>query len=481
MKNLQHKKFKVFFLLMLMTFFVSAQKQTKTYKESFDVNDDVLIDINTSYADVEFDTWNTNKVEIEAVIEIEGVSKEEAEKYFKDWNFKAKGNNSKVSISTSNALRSWHHGDNIMVLSTDSLDFDFDFDFDFPDSIPMPPMPPMPPMDSLMVRAPMPPMPPMPPLPFNFDSFTFDYEAYKKDGDKYMKEWKKKFNESFDEEAKANMEEWKERAEEHQAEWAERRKEMEEKFEHLRSEDGRAELRQRMQEAREAMKEAHEEIQKNRERVFIYSRSFDSNDKNLKVKKTIKIKMPKDARLKMNVRHGEVKLAENATNIHATLSYTRLLAPRVDGENSVIEASYSPVRVNDWNQGELRVNYVRDVDLKKVNSMKLISKSSNVAIQRFTGDAVINGSFGNLEIEEIADSFNTLNIILDNSEASLTLPKVGFNFFSNASNSAVTYPHQLVLDVSKKYNNEVATGYGVQKNSNKTVNLVATFSDVKLQ
>ena len=47
---------------------------------------------------------------------------------------------------------------------------------------------------------------------------------------------------------------------------------------------------------------------------------LSNGGKNLKIKKTIKIKMPKKAKLKLNVRHGEVTLASTSENIHAKLS-----------------------------------------------------------------------------------------------------------------------------------------------------------------
>ncbi|MEJ4087286.1 hypothetical protein [Galbibacter orientalis] len=476
MKNLKTKMYRCSAFIMLFSFCMQAQKQAKNYKESFEVNKDAVVEVNTSYADVTFETWNKNRVEVEATIEIEDVSKEEAAAYFKEWGFEAEGNANKVKISTANGVR-WSQGNKVIMLSGIG-----EMDFVFPDSIPMPPMPPMPPMDSMMVMA---PMPPMPPLPFNFDSFSFDYEAYKKDGDKYLKEWKEQFNESFDDEVKANLEEWKKDVKEQQEEWKSYRKEIIDVEKEARK--ASEEARKASVEARKAMQEAQQEIHEIRRsansgkgnRVFYYNSSEGNN--NLKVKKTIKIKIPKGVKLKMDVRHGEVTLADNTTNIKATLSYTRLHAPRVEGENSVITASYSPISVDYWEEGELSVNYVELVSLKHVNSIKLTSKSSNVQIQDFFGDAIINGSFGDLSVDQISNNFNTLNIILDNSEAVLTLPKAAFNFYSNVSNSMMKYPKGLTLDVSKRYDNEVANGYYAQKNSNKTINLVATFSDVVLK
>ena len=42
-----------------------GQTQSKNYKESFSVGDEAVVDINTSHADIEFETWNKNQVIIE--------------------------------------------------------------------------------------------------------------------------------------------------------------------------------------------------------------------------------------------------------------------------------------------------------------------------------------------------------------------------------------------------------------------------------
>src|SRR5690606_11570888 len=205
-------------------------------------------------------------------------------------------------------------------------------------------------------------------------------------------------------------------------------------------------------------------------------------NKKLKVKKTIKIKMPKKAKIKMNVRHGEVTLAENYENINATLSHTRLIALVIDGEDSVIEASYSPVKVENWNYGELKVNYVKEVDLKNVKSMKLISRSSDVVIGTISEDAIINNSFGSLDINNVQEDFKRLEIILDNSDATLILPKsVAYDFHCSATDSKVEYPQRLDLDVVKKYSNQQAKGYNISDDNVKSVSIASTLSNVKIE
>ena len=161
-------------LLLLAGFTCRAQERSKTYKETFNVNKDTELNINTSYADIEFETWDKDQVEITATVELEGVSEEDAKSYFDRDLVKIMGNSKEIEVSTKGA------GPYV---------FDFNgMHFDFPEvpsvaeimaDIEIPEMP------EIAVLPSMPPLPPMPPTPF----VEFDYDAYKKDKDKYMKEW----------------------------------------------------------------------------------------------------------------------------------------------------------------------------------------------------------------------------------------------------------------------------------------------------
>ena len=104
--------------------------------------------------------------------------------------------------------------------------------------------------------------------------------------------------------------------------------------------------------------------------------------------------MPKSTKLKMNVRHGEVKLAENTTNLKATLSYARLQATNIDGERTNIVASYSPVSVQTWGNGSLNTNYSDKIALKEVKFLNLSANSSDVTIERLINTASIKNNLG---------------------------------------------------------------------------------------
>ena len=45
-------------IFLMGTSIIWGQKRTKTFHENFNVSGDVVLEVNTSYADIEFETWN---------------------------------------------------------------------------------------------------------------------------------------------------------------------------------------------------------------------------------------------------------------------------------------------------------------------------------------------------------------------------------------------------------------------------------------
>ena len=79
---MNHKLYKPIITLMAICFlgYTYAQKFEKKFTENFNVNKDVEVAINASNTEINVTTWNKNEVQVKAYIEIEGLSKEEAEK-----------------------------------------------------------------------------------------------------------------------------------------------------------------------------------------------------------------------------------------------------------------------------------------------------------------------------------------------------------------------------------------------------------------
>lgn len=484
MKQLLPIMFRSIFLgLFLLSLQLNAQKQSKTYSENFNVGDDAVIDINTSYADIVFETWDKNQVAIEASIELEGASAEEATQYFEKSGIKILGNSETIGIST------YGHSHWPMRIDLGGKDFE-NLVIEIPE---------MPDMELLFrdLAIPdlpeMPEMPPMPPIP----NINFDYEAYKKDGEKYLKKWKKEFNKGFDKEYQEDMEAWgKEfaaRAEARRDLMQERKQAMEEQREEMKHQ--REEIREHIMEMRkqtdEDRKKAIKEAKETREKALfemrntdapnIFYRSEDGESRNYKVKKTIKIKMPKSAKLKMNVRHGEVILAANTRNMNATLSHTRLLAATIDGDETYVKAAYSPVNVEVWNFGKLSTSFSDEVVLKAVNHLNLIATSSDVTIHTLLKNLNGKNNLGALNIKGIDKNFANLDVDVQNGEFICVLPEVPFVFSANSTSSDYTYPETLRI-VKKENKQEVSySGYFQSQNASKAINLNTAYSNIILK
>jgi hypothetical protein len=469
-------------LLAMVGFSCHAQENSKTYKEIFNVNKDTEINISTSYADIEFETWNKDQVEITAVIELEGVADDEAQSYFDKDRVKIMGNSQEIEISTQGASP-----------------YAFDFrtvNIDIPDIPSVAEIIEHVEIPEIIIPeiAMIPSMPPLPPLP----PIEFDYDAFKKDGDKYMKEWKKEFDKTFDKEYKERFEEWGKEMEKMAEERDAQREELREEREKMREEREkvREEMHERLREQREEMRAQREELRAEQAELRkqlreeartihgspnVFYFSSDGKHKEYKVKKRIIIKMPKYIKLNMNVRHGEVKLAENAKNINASLSYASLLASTIDGANTDIRVSYSPVTVKNWNYGSLSTDYSEKVNLKEVNELKLKSVSSNVVIGRLASKAMVTNTFGLLQIDGIADSFNSVDISMENGELDCKLPQTAYVITVNENTSGFKYPETLKLSSTKKYGGNLHTGYNIHKQDGKTIKINSKFSEVVLK
>ncbi len=471
-----------------------GQKQSKTYSELFNVGQETVLDINTNNADIIFETWDKNQIAVEAFIELDGASEEEAKRYFKEGAIEIMGNSQKVSVATASE-NSWAFGDRAGELADIQFEHDFQFDFEPFLAGPMIGMDShMGHMDSLnMGWAMLADMPPMPPMPKQ----NFDYEAFKKDGDKYMIKWQKQFSKGFDKEYEKKMEEWGEEMEKRALAMEKKREAMDkvrsERFEKMQEDRAlQMEKRESEMEARtEAIeKRAEEMARKMEERNVLISRekegsrpnifyfSTDGAHKNYKVKKTINIKMPKGLKIRMNVRHGEVKLAEITKNIHATLTYSRLLAATIDGDKTSIVASYSPVTVQRWNYGALQVDYSDQVNLMEVGNLRLAATASDVTIDRILDKVYITNKFGPITINNVASGFTDLDITLQNAELHCKTPATAFTINVNGTASELAYPKSFILVKTKNQNTVVSKGYHLSKNNGKNIVIKSNYSDV---
>ncbi|MDT7832057.1 hypothetical protein RQM59_06675 [Flavobacteriaceae bacterium S356] len=405
-----------------------GQKQDKTYKETFNVNKDVIVEINASNNDIEVTTWNKNQVQVEATIEIEGLTKEEAAKYFKNYKFEALGNSKRVVI-TSKGSGFYGLNNNFVIFNKDDFHFpevvipDMDFDFNFPE------------METIVI-----PDIDLQNVFKGLENMEFDFDKYSKDGKNYFFQWKDSAR-NISIKSKKEWEKFKK-----SKEYKEWKKEMKVNAAKIKKDlaKARLELKKVNKETIEnAFKEAKIAMSKiDKEKINIELAKvkkamgkvkgnyfFDSdgdviiNDKKVKIKKKITIKVPKGATFELNTRHCKVKLP-NTTAASGKSSYGTFSATGLLGGD--LKIYYAPVTINILKNAELSLHNVTDATIASVANATLSSSSGLLKINEIFSDVDLESSFGELTIGKLNSSLSDFNLTLRQSDA-----KIGKTFFVN--------------------------------------------------
>ncbi|WP_027136816.1 hypothetical protein [Gaetbulibacter saemankumensis] len=469
----------LFIVLLLSHDLIGQQKLTKV-SQSINVDKEAVVDLNTSYCNIVFETWNKDVVQIEAYIESDKLSDSDLKEALKNWTVDIDATRSDVQIATrGHAPKMWVHrlGDDTedMHAIIEELKFAIadapNIDYEFIE---------VPEVNEIIEVPRVPEMPELPELPEGLGDIYFDYEAYQKDGESYLEEYSKELEKTLGKDFQAKMADWGEN-------YAKKMEAMEHKLEaQMKKQEEQIQkrhaqiiiLNNKREEAMGERLKFHEKQRREHDKLAderrIIVEKLVTDKSNADVKKTIRIKIPKDAKLKVNVRHGELKIASAIDNLKANLSYTKLVANSINGSSTSVNASYAPVKITNWNVGELNVNYVEDVEIGQIKHIVLTANSSKVNIEKLSGNAIINGSIGDLNIAQIDDAFTNLNIILQNSNASIALPSVDYNLQYVGSQSNFKHPLRKSQDKTSSF----STG---ATHSGKSILVNAKFSNVTMQ
>jgi len=298
MKILRYKLLGILFVCVTMVF---SQSRTQKSTEKFDVNSDVIVEINANNSNITVEHWGKNEVLVETVLSIDGVSVKEAEEYFNSWEIEALGNKSKVIVRSH---PNFQHGDFDFDFMSD---FDFNFDFDFEpviayglkfDSVSFPSPPEMP----VIVLE-------------HLNKIKWDQKAYNKDKEKYLEEFEEQ-QKAWAEEIERNLEPQMEAYEKKMEAWE---KDFAKKYEpQMKAYEKEMEKWQKDFEKNiEPQLKEHEKMMQAKEKEMqakaakMEKKIKLQQEKSKKMKKKILIKIPKNARVKVNTHNGSITLPNN--------------------------------------------------------------------------------------------------------------------------------------------------------------------------
>jgi hypothetical protein len=314
-------------LILLFSTVLFAQKQDKKVSESFNVNSDVVVDITARYTDVVIETWNKNVVSVEGQWEVEGLNKEDSNGLFESVDFEALGSKDKVIITAKSS-----HEHSLIEYEMENLDFHFKFDsisnigdvFSHDFHFEMPEMPNMPKTPEA------PEIPEVPEIVLShLSKIEFDHEAYEKDKEGYMESFKKKqeaWEEEMEEKIEPQLKEYEEKIKLWEEKNAPRMKDMEEKLAkwHKENEPKMKEFELKIdaweKENAHKIKAFEEKMEKMGKKMEEkYSALLELKHKNgegaARIKKSLLIKIPKNAKVKLDVRFGATYLPNNMNTV----------------------------------------------------------------------------------------------------------------------------------------------------------------------
>lgn len=392
-------KISALFLAMVLTNSY-AQVITKTKQHEFSVAKDVSIDITSKYTNLEFELTNDDVVTVEAIMQVEGLSQKEVEKYFKNWDFKASKQGDKIKINSvlqnnsdfSYKERGYYQGYFLDAeeVSTSKKDENNDKKYS---------------KRSKTTQK----------------QGEFDYDAYIEKGNKYLEQWEKENNEKIGKR-------WYNKSKE------ERIKSKQPKKETLAELNKKSVIINKA-ELKEKNKLPTVNVRDLSKRAIIY--------------KILKIKIPINARLIINAKHGKVVFNETVKNLKAELSYILLNASEITGEKTLIKGLYSNFEIEHWDEGTLDVMFSDYTLIKEVKQMMLTSNASTVSIDNASQSIDAKGNFEMLSIDA-SEEIKTINMsIEDSKKVWLKLPKKAYNLSYEGENSKVIHPEKFVLKTSK--------------------------------
>ncbi|WP_127844664.1 hypothetical protein [Psychroflexus aestuariivivens] len=434
MKTTHITRFSLFVLVAFLSQVILAQS-TKTYKESFDVNDDAIVKLAVSNSKIKIETWNKNRVEVKTILKTKNDSEQDLDALFGAWKISALGNSERVEI------KDHRSGDNVMVFS----------------NVQRPHLPPRPPRPPRPTKANQPLNPP------EID-FDFDYEAFKEDGKAYIEKFKKQLDSSdFRNKIQIWSEAYRDSLGMHRDSLQKYRLELREHRETIR---GYA------KQMKEEMAPLIEKLEERIKTEVLQHPNFNN------VERIIEIKIPKSAKLEVDIKHSEMDIS-SVYEIDANLNYSGLQISSLSGNHNMINARYSKIDIENAESLNLSLAYSKNAKLGKVKRLVLNSKTSNLNILEIEDQAIIDGSFGNLTIDKVNPDFNLIDINLKNSNAKLKLPEVNYNFYMNSKSSKLNLKSELDFKIRKGYDTTIYQNSELS-NSKKALNINADFSVITL-
>ena len=424
-----------------------GQVFTKTKQHTFSVKKGVVIELNSTYTNIEFELTDSNTVSIEKVMDIEGLSKAEANAYFKKWDFKASKQQNKLVISSfldnkTNKNLDKHGYYKGYFIDSDQLDAIVSDKKNTSKTNETK-------ESNFRIKSP------------KENSKVFDYKTYIEEGNRYLVRFQKETNEPVGKR------------------WFNKTK----KERILMQQSVKKKQPKKEKKSISAAKQninSKEVLKAQLKKSKLSKANIRSLPKRAIITKTLKIKIPKHAQLAINIRHGKVIFSNDITNLKADLSYVLLEANKISGDNTLIKGAYTNLEVNQWKAGSLDLTFSEFALIKEVAAIDITADASLVSIDNITKSIDVKGNFKMLSVE-LSSEIKHANIDIEDSKVVwIKLPTNLYNLRYEGINSKLIHPKKFSLKTDPKNTSKQTLENIPLKNKERTIKIKALASVMQI-
>ena len=134
--------------------------------------------------------------------------------------------------------------------------------------------------------------------------------------------------------------------------------------------------------------------------------------------------------------------------------------------------------VKHWKNGSLGANFVETCVLDQADNINMEANSSNVTFGVISKDAMLNGSYGALVINNFGNNFRSAALNLDNTDANIFLPEMAMDIFFNGKKSSIKLPNDVTSSSNDMQGSTMLKGWHINADSNKLINITAAYSNI---
>ena len=420
------KTFVAFVLFFSFQLFLAQNSVVTKFKKEYALkNNKAYFKLDATYTNIIFKTWNKNYILVNAFVTGKNQSGEELKLQANQWNLEVTNNDTLVDVISNGFFKPAN-----TVSATYNISGNISQE-----------------QLSKLVRYSIAPLlknlqnNPIPvALQNSLDQLKFDYNAYNKLGETYLKIWEHNLVKNMDAASANAIKKW--------------------------SSNATSNLQQVSNLNRFPQQKSSTAINENF--TIQLSQSVTTQPQITEAKKNLEVYLPVNARLLFKTKYGKVVVADELINAKAEMKYTPFKAEKISGEKTNLFISFAPVQIKEWNSGSLSLGYVKHSRINQARDLNLYNTSSTLNIESLNGKTAIESLFGIITISELHPGFSDFSVMAKNSDIAVALPQTAYNFAYNGNRSYIEVPQTgLTLNALGNKYDKMLNGYSISRNTEK--------------